>query len=437
MFHKVSDSISCMNTAMNSELNNTMSPLRIILLGITGDLAQKKLLPALYDLFVHNLLPYDTCIIGFSRRPFTDSEIKTFVSDAITKNVINSSRISEFVNLIKYVQGEYNIRESYIKLEDYLRELDALTAGQCSNKIFFLSVPPTLYEEIATHISESGLATPCMQNYTRILVEKPFGQDIETAKKLVALFNTLFAQDQVFRIDHYLAKKSLYSIVSKYRIQDDVKKVWNKNFINKVEINLFETNVVGGRGPYYDAVGALRDVGQNHLLQMLALVALTIPEIINAENLQKARAEVFAHLVPLTVEEMQKIKRGQYDGYLSELGVNPASTTETFFSLTTYVDAENFSHVPFMLTSGKALDKNLSEIKIYFKDGTEKVFTVAHEDSLGAYEKVFLDCIAGDQTIFTSTEEVLGQWEFITPIVSATSLTQPFVYQKGTDSAQL
>jgi glucose-6-phosphate 1-dehydrogenase len=413
-------------------------PTSIIILGITGDLAQKKILPALFDLHVRKQLPEKIRIIGFSRKPFSETEIHEFVKKTLPQSE-STQETEEFLNIITYVQGNFDEADSYKKLGDHLSELDLTYHDGCSNKLFYLSVPPTLYESIATHLSASGLSIPCggPDGYARILVEKPFGKDLKTAEQLDELFGKLFKDEQIFRIDHYLAKDSLFKIIDLHRKDLNLATRWNKENIERVEINLFETAVVGSRGVFYDGVGALRDVGQNHMLQMLALVAMDIPREHTPQAIQQSRTKILEHLVPLSAQEISKMKRGQYDGYLSEPGVAANSTTETFFSVTVGVNSETFVGVPFILTSGKALNKNLTEIIVIFADGSRVVFTVPPEDSLPAYQKIILDCIAGDQTVFTSTEEVLAEWKFITPISMATADVQPFTYIKGVDPMEL
>ena len=188
------------------------------------------------------------------------------------------------------MQGDFSDLDSYKKLAKHLVELDQKFHDGCSNKLFYLSVPPTLYEDIATHISASGLSIPCggVDGYARILVEKPFGNDLETAQKLDALFGKLFKEEQIFRIDHYLAKESLLDIITVHRTESLSKHRWNTEHIDRIDINLFETANVGTRGAFYDGVGALRDVGQNHMLQMLALLTMRIPENMDPIDIQQS-----------------------------------------------------------------------------------------------------------------------------------------------------
>lgn len=406
----------------------TERPTTIVIVGITGDLAQKKLLPAMYDLYKTGRF-LNTKIVGFSRKEFNVEEIRDFVRRTIVVENFDES----FLDLVSYVSGQFDDESSYKKLEEHLSQKCDKEFGNCSNKLFYLSVPPNLYEMICTNISRSGLSVPCggADGFARILIEKPFGKDLKTAQDLDLLLGKLFHESQIYRIDHYVAKESLFKIINTHRRTPEIEKNWNKEHIEKVEINLFEKAIVGSRGAFYDGVGAFRDVGQNHMLQMLALVCMDIPLKFEASEIQNARANVLESLVLPGEEDLSKMKRGQYEGYLSELGVQPFSTTETYFELELKVRSGKLSGVPILLRSGKALSKNLTEIVVYFKDGTKHTIDVASGDSLPAYQKVFMDCIIGDQTVFISTREIMAEWAFVTPIVQNVEKTVPFLYKIG------
>lgn len=419
-------------------LSMAADPTTIVIFGITGDLAQKKILPALADLHARGALPTGMRVVGFSRRDMSQTDIRAFVAAALGASGITAS-VDAFLDTITYVQGEFGDAAAYRRLGEHLQFLDAQYHMRCSNKLFYLSVPPTLYEMIATELSASGLSIPCggPDGYARILVEKPFGKDLLTAEALDLLFGNLFKEEQVFRIDHYLAKNTLQEILRLRQADPSHDGRWNATYIDRVEIDLFETAVVGSRGPFYDGVGALRDVGQNHVLQMLALVAMDADASVAPADVQKRRADVLERLVPLSPEALQHSRRGQYDGYRSEPGVVQDSMTETFFSLVAYVDTARFRGVPFVLSAGKALSRNETKVTVRFKDGSIQTFVVPQQDSLPAYQKILLDCIAGDQTVFTSTAEVLAEWKFISPIVHAWQGSAPIVYQKSAEPESL
>jgi glucose-6-phosphate 1-dehydrogenase len=416
-------------------------PTTIVICGITGDLAQKKIVPALFDLHKNGKLGENFRLVGFSRREMTSAEIQTFVETILSEHNLDCPSVEDFIKKVSYVSGQFDDKNSYQKLSRHLAELDK-ERGTCSNKLFYFAVPPTLYETLAVQISDSGLSIPCggEDGFARILIEKPFGKDLKTAEHLDALLGKLFKENQIFRIDHYVAKQALLDLLNIHRRDQKFKEKWNNKFITKIEINLFEKALVGSRGAFYDEVGAFRDVGQNHILQMLALVAMDVPEnsdTENAENIQKSRAEILEKLLPSSEKELSSMRRGQYTGYLSESGVKSDSTTETFFSLTAFVDSENFHAVPFVLSAGKALSKNETEIIVHFKDWPKFVFNVPAENSMPAYQKILLDCILGDATVFTSTREVLAEWRFVTPIVEATKNLKPFQYKIGSHPEEL
>lgn len=400
-----------------------LEPTTLILFGITGDLSQKKILPALYDMYKKSSLPKDFNVVGFSRREFSDEEIRKFVVENLTEMPDRS-----FLEKFYYVQGQFDKGEDYLKLGRHLVEIDQKFKG-CTNKLFYLSTPPDFYETISLNLSNSGLSIPCggKDGFARVLLEKPFGRDLETAQKLDSLLAELFQENQIYRIDHYLAKESLFKIIDLHRQNELISSRWNRENILKVEIKVYEKKKIDSRGNFYDGVGALRDIGQNHLLQMLALVAMDIPEEKSSENIKKEREKVLKKLKPFE----GKIETGQYEGYLNEKGVLPDSNTETFFKMTVFVDSSKFFNVPFELSSGKALCEDLTEIVVIFKDGLRIVFYVPKEDSLPAYERVLLDAILGDQTVFISTEEVLAQWDFITPIEEKIKYQKPFIYKEG------
>ncbi|MBP9701359.1 MAG: glucose-6-phosphate dehydrogenase [Candidatus Pacebacteria bacterium] len=430
-----------------------MNPTIFVIFGITGDLAQRKLLPSLLSLYVKKLLPEKFAIIGVSRRMLSREEFRQFVRDEINIKFgqYREEDVKHFLDHMSYVQGSFDTDDMYTRLAERLQSIDKQQFKTCSNKLFHLSVPPTLYENILDHLSNSGLTLPCGgdEGWTRVLIEKPFGNDSETAKKLDKKLGELFKEDQIFRIDHYLAKEALQNILV-FRFANSLfEPIWNNKHIDKVHIKLFEKIDLEGRGAFYDNVGALRDVGQNHVLQMLALIAMEQPEVLDAEHIRKERAKILKNL------QCEDIVRGQYSGYREEKGVADGSMTETYFRIEAHIDTGRWKKTPFFLESGKALDEAKTEIDIYFKNKTEEqnilTFRIQPDEGIkirfwvkkpglgmeieakplkfkysdfpskesipDAYEKVIYDAFVGDQTLFTSTDEVLAAWKFITPIL--------------------
>ncbi len=430
----------------------------VVIFGITGDLSARKLLPAFFSLWKAGKLSPQFRIVGFSRRPFTNEEIRGQLESSLKLNKQSSpEERAEFLSLIQYKQGIFDDPSSYKSLAEELLQVDK-ELGTCSNKLFYLAVPPTLYTPIIENLAQSGLSIPCGgdKGFARVLIEKPFGNDLTTAEKLDELLGKLFDESQVYRIDHYLGKETLQNILT-FRFSNTLfEPLWNHKHIEKVEISLFETNTVDGRGEFYDKVGALKDVGQNHLLQMLALVAMQTPKDFSCAEVRQERANVLKELMVVSEGNV----KAQYEGYSEEVGVSSTSETETYFKITTNIDNSRWSGVPFILSSGKAVGESKTEIKVYFKDpdpksflpkqfpgqevntltfriqpneGIEILFWVKvpgfdkkieprklafnYADSdlsiPDAYERILYDCIVGDQTLFPSTTEILSEWKFI------------------------
>lgn len=471
-------------------------PLTIVIFGATGDLFQRKLAGALFDLYQKKLLPGETEIVGFSRKPFSHDQFRAFIQNALARVSLARQDVNgraameggkiiepeEFVAKALYHQGDLYSAESFASLGKFLEERDRKT-GVCSDKLFYLAVPPNLYETVFTRLSKSGLAIPCApglpdekQAWTRVLVEKPFGNNEKEAARLDRLLGKLFEEDQIFRIDHYLAKEAVQNIIS-FRFSNGLfEPLWSRKHVERVEIQFLEESTVGGRGSFYDPVGQLRDVGQNHILQMLALVAMENPKRLESSAIRGARQKVLEKISGAGSLEKWIVK-GQYEGYRKENGVKTDSTTETYFKINATVSNNRWKGVPFILESGKALDRSLVRIKIFFKPAPclcPKEHELLHQNVLtfniseesisicfwakkpgfgfelepkelsfsfskgalerqipNAYERVLIDAIRGDQTLFTSTAEVKAEWRFITPILEKWATLPLHSYAKG------
>ncbi len=468
-------------------------PLTIVIFGATGDLFQKKLAGALFDLYQKQLLPEKTEIVGFSRKPFSHDQFRAFIQNALAARA-NGKIIEpeEFTSRALYHQGDLHTDKSYASLGRFLEARD-LEHGVCSDKLFYLAVPPNLYETVFTRLAKSGLAIPCAPGvpdertaWTRVLVEKPFGNNQKEAARLDRLLGKLFEEDQIFRIDHYLAKEALQNVIS-FRFSNGLfEPLWNRKHIERVELRFLEKNDASVRGSFYDGVGALRDVGQNHLLQMLALVAMENPGSMEAGAIRNTRRKILEKVSGGHSAVDKWILKGQYEGYQRETGVRSDSGTETYFRIEAKVNTNRWRGVPFILESGKALDRGLVEIQVFFKPtdclcpaghelpparaghagGHQNVLTFnVSEESISilfwakkpgfefqlepkklsfsfsegalerqvpnAYERVLVDVIRGDQTLFTSTEEVKAEWKFITPILEKWGKLPLHTYEKG------
>lgn len=478
---------------MDIKPNQPIAPLALhptifVIFGITGDLAHRKLLPALLSLYVKKLLPPRFFIIGFSRRTFSREEFREMIRSKI--NIVpgqfNEEDVKHFLDHMSYEQGFFDSPIAYNRLAQKLKSIDD-SWGQCSNKLFHLSVPPNLYEGILKELSNSGLTLPCddRSGWTRILIEKPFGNDIETAKSLDKLLGKLFKEEQIFRIDHYLAKEALQNILA-FRFANPIfEALWNNAHIDKVHIKLYEKMGVEGRGAFYDPIGAIKDVGQNHMLQMLALISMNAPKSLKAVDIRRERLQVLKMLKKMTAKQVgSDVIRGQYNGYLQEKGVAPQSKAETYFLIKASINNKRWKGVPFYLENAKTWSESKTEIDVYFKDGKGRslinksqkksslpedlnilTFRIQPDEGIkikffvktpgygfeteaktlkfkysdvpsfnlirNDYERLIHDAFIGDQTLFASTGEIMASWEFITPILENINKTHLNIYEKG------
>ena len=433
----------------------------IVLFGATGDLAKRYLLPSLYDLYSRNMLPEQFHIVAFARKDFCEETFRQYVIDEV--------KISdqEFLKHIRYVQGDMMKQEGYEILGDFLNSCDQ-EMKVCSNKLFYLSIPPSLFDDVFDHLKQSGLTTPCANpeddasSWARVLVEKPFGFDQEEARYLDTKLGKIFDETQIYRIDHYLAKETVQNILTFRFANMFFDPAWNNKYVESVEILMHEFVTAEDRGSFYDGIGALRDMGQNHILQMLALVAMEDPKILDQDKIREARAEVLSKLsIRKDSEGNDMALRAQYQGYRETEGVKDDSQTETFFRIELLINNDRWQGVPFILESGKGLPKKHTEIKVNFKERascvcaeneTEKsnqiVFRIQPDEGItakfwakkpgfsfeteekdlsfdyskddrlpNAYERVLFDAMRGDQTLFASTDEVTAQWNIIMPIL--------------------
>ncbi|PIQ92495.1 MAG: glucose-6-phosphate dehydrogenase [Parcubacteria group bacterium CG11_big_fil_rev_8_21_14_0_20_39_22] len=462
-------------------------PTIFVIFGITGDLARRKLIPALLDLYGKGFLPKRFSLVGFSRRTFSEEEFKNLLREYINdkNHSYNEKLVEEFIENSSYLQGFFDSEDGYKSLQKRLEEID-IGFGQCSNKLFYLAVPPSQYETIFKGIGKSELNKPCDDNtgWTRILVEKPFGNNTDTAIKLDKMLGKIFDEEQIFRIDHYLAKEALQNIMVFRFANGMFEPIWNRNHINSVHILFHEAEGLRTRGAFYDSVGLLRDVGQNHMLAMLSHVAMEEPKFLTAYYVRPERAKVLGALKKIKSSAIEnQVIRGQYEGFQGEEGVAEGSETETFFSLKAYINNSRWRGVPFYMKSGKGLGNEKMEINVHFgmrnqrelskydckggckcnvltfriqpnegisisfwvkRPGFEnevesKRLNFSYEESgfgsmiPDAYERVLFDCIIGEQTLFSSTDEVKNSWKFITPILERWTKTPLHKYKKGSD----
>lgn len=443
------------------------NPITIVIFGATGDLAKNKILSALLDLSFKGILGFNYRVVGYSRKDLSDSDYRQFVRTAIIEKnkIVPEDILEDFLKKITYIRGDLDIVDDYKNLKQNLSEYDN-QSGVCTNKIYYLAVPPIMYEKVFDGIDKGDLVLNCKnpetESWTRILVEKPFGNDLEQARLLDKKLGSLFDESQIFRIDHYLAKEAVQNIIS-FRFANAIfEPLWNNEYIDRIEIKLFEKNTPESRINFYDKVGALRDVGQNHILQMLALIAMEDPGGITFVKIREARERVLGQILPYSRKVENYAYRAQYNGYRD---IDPAfknSETETYFKVKLNIKNKRWDRVPFIIESGKGLNESRVEINIIFKDKQSSVcqldgichynnqikINIQPEEKISicfwtkkpglsfeleqknldfnfsddnlpvadAYEKVLYDCINGDSTLFTSTEEVLREWGIIEKI---------------------
>lgn len=428
------------------------APTTLVILGATGDLMRKKIVPALFHLHQNNKLPEPFYILGFARRPFTDQSFRELVTSMLEeRGELQRGRdaLPNFLQRLSYAQGQFDDPVGYRALASRL--------PQNSNKLFYMAVAPHFVQSALRHLATTGLlhrTHGATHGWSRVLVEKPFGVDQKTATALERQISAVCAEEYIYRIDHYLAKEMMQNIFT-FRFRNNLfEPVWNNQYIERIDIQLLETIGIEHRGAFYDSLGALRDVGQNHHLQMLAFVTMERPECFETGAIRRARADILNTLVPLAPAQIKsQTVRAQYDGYLAIPGIDPHSQTETYFKFLTHLSHPRWLGVPIILESGKRIAQDRTEIIVTLKDQNKILFTMepfegitiqfvakkpGHPSELEErafdfllrtptvasqyveeYERLLLDSISGDQTLFLSTEEILAMWKHIDPVLSA------------------
>jgi glucose-6-phosphate 1-dehydrogenase len=478
--------------ASDRRLNRIAGPSGLIIFGVTGDLSRKKLMPAVYDLANRGLLPPGFALVGFARRDWEDQDFEKVVYEAVkqyARTPFDEDVWNQLAMGIRFVQGEFDDDAAFGKLKETIEALDR-DRGTMGNHAFYLSIPPKAFPLVTEQLKASGLAEQKDGQWRRVVIEKPFGSDLTTARELNDVVESVFPPDSVFRIDHYLGKETVQNILALRFANQLYEPIWNSNYVDHVQITMAEDIGVGGRAGYYDGIGAARDVIQNHLLQLLALTAMEEPVSFDAADLRAEKEKVLS-AVRLPADLSKATARGQYAsgwqggekviGFLDEEGMNPESLTETFAAIKLEIGTRRWNGVPFYLRAGKRLGRRVTEIAVVFKRAPQYLFAESQTGVLGqnalvirvqpdegvtirfgskvpgagmqvrdvtmdfgyghafteaspeAYERLILDVLLGDPPLFPRHEEVELSWKILDPIEEYWATQgQPEQYRPGT-----
>jgi len=449
-----------------------------IIFGGTGDLTRRKIVPALFRNFQQGLMPEKFAIVGLGRTLFDDIQYRQSFHQWLEDENISAQTIADFLSCIYYRQLDVGKEENFRKLHKFLHRLnhDLTTGGNC---LFYLAVGPDFFEPIVTNLGKIGLVGKnSPEGWKRLIVEKPFGRDLESAKSLNRTLLQYFDEKEIFRIDHYLGKETVQNILA-FRFANGIyEPLWNRNYIDHIEITGSESDGVGTRGGYYDHSGALRDMIQNHLLQLLAIVTMEPPNSFEAKAVRDEKVKVFEALSPIDITNIEKsVIRGQYTaaemkgkpvpGYREEAKVAQDSMTETYVAMKAFIDNWRWSGVPFYIRTGKRLPARVNEIVIHFKKTPHHLFQNMGAENVGhnklilriqpdegivlsfgmkkpgegfrietvsmdfhysdltthplpdSYERLLLDVLNGDPTLYARNDAVEACWKYITPVLTA------------------
>ncbi|GAA1160870.1 glucose-6-phosphate dehydrogenase [Nocardioides aquiterrae] len=472
-------------------------PCGMVLFGVTGDLSRKKIMPAIYDLANRGLLPPGFSLTGFARRDWADQDFAQIVHDSVKAHARTEFREEVWKQLaegFRFVPGDFDDDQAFERLRRTIEELDELR-GTGGNHAFYLAIPPGFFGDVVRQLKEHGLAEARGDSWRRVVVEKPFGHDLESARELQRTLGDVFPSGSIFRIDHYLGKETVQNILAVRFANEMFEPVWNSNYVDHVQITMAEDIGIGGRAGYYDGIGAARDVIQNHLLQLLSLVAMEEPTSFEADSLRIEKQKVLSS-VTLPRRLDLTTARGQYAagwaggekviGFLEEEGIKRTSTTETFAAVKLNIENRRWAGVPFYLRTGKRLGRRVTEVAIVFKraphlpfsdSATEELTQNAlviriqpdegmtlrfgskvpgtameirdvnmdfvyggafTESSPEAYERLILDVLLGDPPLFPRHEEVELSWMILDPVLDhwarddEKGKSKPEQYEAGT-----
>ncbi len=449
-------------------------PATFLVFGVTGDLSQRMLLPALYRLTQERAVHEAFTVVGFARRPFGRDEFRTFAREAVSRSEgeVDPSGWQRFADRLYYASGDFTKADDYARVVQLLQEVER-THQTRGNRVFYLSTPPSAYEQILTILERFELVRPGSrdQTWSRVIIEKPFGHDLASAKQLSRVVDRVLGEDCIFRIDHYLGKETVQNMLA-FRFANAIfEPIWNRRYVDHVQVTFAEDIGIGRRGRFYEEVGVVRDVIQNHVLQLLAIIAMEPPAGFDAEAFRNEKAKVLSAIPPASHEEAV---RGQYGagrvggeavpGYREQEGIDPHSKTPTYAAVRVHIESWRWAGVPFYLRAGKRLAAKDTEVAVVFRQPPLMLFqdydmtqmepnalvlktTQDERISLGfvarvpghrrqmrsvaldfryaamgeaehpAYEHLLLDVLRGDQTFFARRDEVELQWSIVDPLL--------------------
>lgn len=442
----------------------------LVIFGASGDLTGRKLLPSLFELDIRDLLPDRLCILGASRTEYTDEEFREEqrkqMLPSVQKKHMDEKKLDEFLKRVYYVS--FNSMESaeYPKLKKKMKDLQH-SADLPDKVVYYMATPPSMYEVIPQCLKENRMNRAADKTgFRRIVVEKPFGTSLESAQKLNEHLCSIFKEEEIYRIDHYLGKETVQNILVLRFSNGIFEPLWNRNYIDSIEISAAETLGVEKRGGYYDRAGAMKDMVQNHLMQLMSFVAMEAPSVFEPEPIRDEIVKVFRSVRPYMKNEIDDmVVRGQYEGYRKEENVDPNSQTETYVGMKFFIDNWRWSGVPFFFFTGKKLPAKTSEVVIHFKSTPHTLFVGQcsggscnklviriqpnesitlqfglkqpgagfkvkqvgmdfRYDSLAtiylpdAYERLLLDAMLGDSTLYSRSDALEASWRFIDPILN-------------------
>jgi len=460
-------------TARKTIGTDPATPLGIIVLGASGDLARKKVIPALFALYCQDFLPQNFRVFGFARHPMTCDEFRNRITEHLTCRHVPghacATYMDEFLSRCFYVQGQYGARDAFVDLYARMRTEEG---DGPANRMFYMAIPPFLFLDVARALGDAGLVS-CAPGpgWSRTVIEKPFGRDRRSSDELAAQMGQVFTEDQTFRIDHYLGKEIVQNLLVLRFANLIFGPIWNRSAIDHVKISWKEDFGIEERGGYFDEYGIMRDVMQNHLLQILALVAMEQPARFDAKHIRDEKVSILRSIPALTLDDLVlgQYRRATYKGeqhpsYTEEAGVPPGSRTPTFASAVLHINNARWDGVPFQIAAGKALDDRLTEIRIRFRHVPDTLFqspgsplpanelvirvqpdeaifftiinkapgiemnlvetalNLRYESAFGtkipdAYECLLLDVIRGDRALFIRSDELAAAWDIFTPVL--------------------